>query len=188
MIVAYVWFTIKTSNWRIGIRREMNASDTDANSKAIDSLLNFETVKYFGNETMESARFDESMARYEAAATKNLDIARLAQSRPIGHSRYWYGGLHDPVGTGGHGRNADHRRIRADQRPPYAAFHPFEFHRIFCIGKIRQGLADIEAMFFAAQCSCRDPGQAWSKAAQGRRRTDHLQQCQIFTTTRIVQS
>jgi ABC-type multidrug transport system fused ATPase/permease subunit len=47
MIVAYVWFTIKASNWRIAIRREMNDSDTDANSKAIDSLLNFETVKYF---------------------------------------------------------------------------------------------------------------------------------------------
>lgn len=70
MIVAYVWYTIKASNWRIGIRREMNASDTDANSKAIDSLLNFETVKYFGNERMEAARFDASMATYERAATR----------------------------------------------------------------------------------------------------------------------
>ena len=70
MIVAYVWFTIKASNWRISIRREMNDSDTDANSKAIDSLLNFETVKYFGNERMESERFDVSMAKYEKAATK----------------------------------------------------------------------------------------------------------------------
>ncbi|WP_281393106.1 ABCB family ABC transporter ATP-binding protein/permease [Roseibium litorale] len=70
MIVAYVWYTIKASNWRIAIRREMNDSDTDANSKAIDSLLNFETVKYFGNEKMEAARFDVSMARYEKAATK----------------------------------------------------------------------------------------------------------------------
>ncbi|EFO29581.1 iron-sulfur clusters transporter Atm1 [Roseibium sp. TrichSKD4] len=70
MIVAYVWFTIKASNWRIAIRREMNQSDTDANSRAIDSLLNFETVKYFGNEDMEARRFDVSMARYEKAATK----------------------------------------------------------------------------------------------------------------------
>ncbi|WP_417684143.1 ABCB family ABC transporter ATP-binding protein/permease [Roseibium sp.] len=70
MIVAYVWFTIKASNWRIAIRREMNDSDTDANSKAIDSLLNFETVKYFGNENMEAERFDVSMAKYEKAATR----------------------------------------------------------------------------------------------------------------------
>ncbi len=67
---AYSWFTIKASDWRIQIRRDMNRSDTDANSKAIDSLLNYETVKYFGNEKMESDRFDESMAGYEKAATK----------------------------------------------------------------------------------------------------------------------
>lgn len=67
---TYTWFTIKASDWRINIRREMNDSDTDANTKAIDSLLNFETVKYFGNETMEAKRFDASMARYEDAATK----------------------------------------------------------------------------------------------------------------------
>ncbi|MDF1600478.1 ABC transporter ATP-binding protein/permease [Mesorhizobium sp. YIM 152430] len=66
----YTWFTVKASDWRIQIRREMNDSDTDANTKAIDSLLNFETVKYFGNEKMEAGRFDKSMARYEDAATK----------------------------------------------------------------------------------------------------------------------
>ncbi|MCK8781658.1 ABC transporter ATP-binding protein/permease [Rhizobium sp. NTR19] len=65
----YIWFTIKASDWRISIRRSMNDSDTDANTKAIDSLLNFETVKYFGNEEMEAKRFDASMARYEKAAT-----------------------------------------------------------------------------------------------------------------------
>lgn len=67
---AYIWFTIKASDWRINIRRAMNDSDTDANTKAIDSLLNFETVKYFGNEEMEAKRFDGSMARYEKAATE----------------------------------------------------------------------------------------------------------------------
>jgi len=66
----YVWFTVKASDWRIGIRRDMNDSDTDANTKAIDSLLNFETVKYFNNERMEAERFDRSMARYEIAATR----------------------------------------------------------------------------------------------------------------------
>lgn len=67
---AYIWFTVKASDWRISIRRSMNASDTDANTKAIDSLLNFETVKYFGNEKMEAERFDASMARYEKSATQ----------------------------------------------------------------------------------------------------------------------
>jgi ATP-binding cassette, subfamily B, heavy metal transporter len=66
----YTWYTVKASDWRIGIRKEMNASDTDANTKSIDALLNYETVKYFSNERMEAARFDKSMARYESAATK----------------------------------------------------------------------------------------------------------------------
>ncbi len=65
----YIWFTVRASDWRIAIRRSMNDSDTDANTKAIDSLLNFETVKYFGNEDMEAKRFDASMERYEKAAT-----------------------------------------------------------------------------------------------------------------------
>lgn len=66
----YTWFTIKASNWRISIRRQMNESDTEANTRAIDSLLNYETVKYFGNEELEAKRFDSSMAGYEKAAIK----------------------------------------------------------------------------------------------------------------------
>ena len=69
-IWLYLWFTIKASNWRISIRRDMNESDTDANSKAIDSLLNFETVKYFANERMEVERFDRSMEKYERSAIR----------------------------------------------------------------------------------------------------------------------
>ena len=70
MVWGYVWFSVRASDWRITIRRDMNDNDTDANSKAVDSLLNFETVKYFGNEEMEARRFDASMARYEKAATR----------------------------------------------------------------------------------------------------------------------
>lgn len=66
----YLWFTVKASDWRISIRRDMNTSDTEANTKAIDSLLNYETVKYFGNEEMEARRFDDAMARYEISATR----------------------------------------------------------------------------------------------------------------------
>lgn len=69
-IWLYVWFTIKASNWRISIRRDMNASDTDANSKTVDSLLNYETVKYFANEGLEAARFDSAMAGYERSAIR----------------------------------------------------------------------------------------------------------------------
>jgi ABC-type transport system involved in Fe-S cluster assembly fused permease/ATPase subunit len=69
-IVAYMWFTFSASERRIAIRREMNESDTEANTKAIDSLLNYETVKYFGNEDAEARRYDASMARYEKAAVK----------------------------------------------------------------------------------------------------------------------
>ena len=66
----YVWFTFWASEQRIAIRRDMNESDTEAHSKAVDSLLNYETVKYFGNEDMEARRFDASMARYEKAAVR----------------------------------------------------------------------------------------------------------------------
>ncbi|HEV7293059.1 MAG TPA: ABC transporter ATP-binding protein/permease [Devosia sp.] len=70
MIWGYLYFTIKASNWRITIRRDMNESDTDANGKAIDSLLNYETVKYFANERMEAQRYDASMAGYERSAIR----------------------------------------------------------------------------------------------------------------------
>jgi ATP-binding cassette subfamily B protein len=69
-IGVYVWFSVRYSDMRISIRRRMNESDTDASTKAVDSLLNFETVKYFGNEKMEASRYDAAMARYEKAATE----------------------------------------------------------------------------------------------------------------------
>ncbi|WP_439110338.1 ABCB family ABC transporter ATP-binding protein/permease [Lentibacter sp.] len=69
-IVLYVWFTFTVTEWRVKLRREMNDRDTDANQKAIDSLLNFETVKYFGAERREAMRYDEAMEGYESAAIK----------------------------------------------------------------------------------------------------------------------
>lgn len=70
MVAAYLAFTWKATQWRIEIRRRMNNSDTDANTKAVDSLLNFETVKYFGAERREAERYDSSMAKYETASTQ----------------------------------------------------------------------------------------------------------------------
>ena len=69
-VVAYIWFTYWATERRIGIRKIMNEADNDAGTKAIDSLLNFETVKYFGNEKHEADRYDTAMGRYEGAAVK----------------------------------------------------------------------------------------------------------------------
>ena len=82
-IGLYIWFTFAVTEWRVRIRREMNDQDTDANQKAIDSLLNFETVKYFGAEALEASRYDSAMARYERAAVKtsySLGFLNFGQS------------------------------------------------------------------------------------------------------------
>lgn len=71
MVIAYVWFTFAITRWRIRFRREMNQSDTEANTKAVDSLLNYETVKYFNNEAHETRRFDRSMERYANASIQS---------------------------------------------------------------------------------------------------------------------
>jgi ATP-binding cassette subfamily B protein len=67
-VAVYMSYTYRATEWRIGIRRKMNDSDTDANIKAIDSLLNYETVKYFSAEEREAGRYDRAMARYEDAS------------------------------------------------------------------------------------------------------------------------
>ncbi|TCT05411.1 ATP-binding cassette subfamily B protein [Tepidamorphus gemmatus] len=84
MIAAYLAFTVWASNRRIAIRRVMNDSDNDASFKAVDSLLNYETVKYFGNERMEAERYDRSMARYEAAAIRTwTSLAMLNMGQAV---------------------------------------------------------------------------------------------------------
>jgi len=77
-IAIYVWFTFTVTEWRVKIRKEMNDQDTDANQKAIDSLLNFETVKYFGAEKWEADRYNGAMHNYMLAAIKtNYSLAFL---------------------------------------------------------------------------------------------------------------
>ncbi|MCF8486354.1 MAG: ABC transporter ATP-binding protein/permease [Rhodobacteraceae bacterium] len=83
VISIYVAFTFRVTEWRVQVRREMNAQDTDANQKAIDSLLNFETVKYFNAETLEANRYDNAMRKYETAAVKtglSLSFLNVGQS------------------------------------------------------------------------------------------------------------
>ena len=82
-VVAYVWFTAVVTEWRVKIRKEMNDQDNDANQKAIDSLLNFETVKYFGAEAREAGRYDSAMEGYETAALKtsySLGVINIGQA------------------------------------------------------------------------------------------------------------
>jgi len=82
-IAGYVIFTFKITEWRIEIRKQMNDADNDASTKAIDSLLNFETVKYFGNEEHEARRFDRALESYEGAAVRSrssLSVLNTGQS------------------------------------------------------------------------------------------------------------
>ncbi|MDZ4095246.1 MAG: ABC transporter ATP-binding protein/permease [Paracoccaceae bacterium] len=82
-ITLYVTYTFKITEWRVKIRRQMNDQDTDANQKAIDSLLNFETVKYFGAEKREAARYDVAMAAYEGLAVRtgqSLSVLNFGQA------------------------------------------------------------------------------------------------------------
>jgi ATP-binding cassette, subfamily B, heavy metal transporter len=86
-LVAYIGFTVKVTEWRTHYRRTMNELDSRANSRAIDSLLNYETVKYFGNEEWETKRYDENLHRYRAAAIKSqhsLSALNFGQQAIIG--------------------------------------------------------------------------------------------------------
>jgi ABC-type transport system involved in Fe-S cluster assembly fused permease/ATPase subunit len=86
-IIAYIWFTYWATERRIGIRKAMNEADNDAGTKAIDSLLNFETVKYFGNEKHEADRYDGAMAKYENAAIKTwVSLAGLNAGQAVIYS------------------------------------------------------------------------------------------------------
>ncbi|HTT97223.1 MAG TPA: ABC transporter ATP-binding protein/permease [Rhizomicrobium sp.] len=83
MVVAYIWFTFAITRWRIQFRRDMNQSDQDANTKAVDSLLNYETVKYFNNEKHETRRFDKSMEKYSRASIQaqiSLSVLNTGQA------------------------------------------------------------------------------------------------------------
>ncbi len=145
-VAFYIWFTFAATEWRITIRREMNDSDNEANSKAIDSLLNFETVKYFGNEEMEARRFDVSMARYEKAAIRtyySLGILNSGQAIifTIGMTLCMVLAARGVVD--GHHTVGDFVMINALLIQLYM---PLNFMG-FAYREIRQGLVDLETMF-----------------------------------------
>src|SRR3954447_24450281 len=85
-VAFYIGFTVLVTEWRMDIRRRANELDSKANTRAIDSLLNYETVKYFGNEEFEARRYDENLRKYETAAVKNeasLGLLNIGQSLVI---------------------------------------------------------------------------------------------------------
>ena len=142
----YTWFTVRASDWRIVIRRQMNDSDTDANTKAIDSLLNYETVKYFNNEDMEASRFDRSMARYEEAATRtwtSLGWLNFGQGVILGIGMAAAMGMSAWEVTQGTQTLGDFVFINAML---IQLSIPLNFIG-FIYREIRQGLTDIEQMF-----------------------------------------
>src|SRR5437763_15939973 len=83
VVTVYIAFTVTVTEWRMAIRRQANELDSRANTRAVDSLLNYETVKYFGNEEYEARRYDENLRKYETAAVKNeasLGVLNIGQS------------------------------------------------------------------------------------------------------------
>ncbi len=145
-VAAYLTYTTIATNWRIGIRRSMNESDTDANTKAIDSLLNFETVKYFGAEEREAARYDKAMARYERTSVRTyVSLAVLNAGQALIFALGLIAVLEMSVAEirGGHKTVGDFVLINLMMLQLY---QPLNFMGMV-YRDIKQAIVDIEAMF-----------------------------------------
>jgi ATP-binding cassette, subfamily B, heavy metal transporter len=146
MTGLYAWFTFWASERRVSIRREMNESDTDANSKAIDSLLNYETVKYFGNEKWETDRFDQSIRRHEKAMSRVYSSLALLN---IGQALIYSGGLTACMLLAARGVSNGYYTIGdfvMVNAMLIQLFMPLNFLGMI-YRELRQGIVDIEAMF-----------------------------------------
>ncbi len=145
-VSVYISFTLLFTEWRLKYRRAMNKSDSEANTKAIDSLLNFETVKYFGNEKHEAQRYDQSMQRYEHAAVKSLTTLSLLN---VGQGVIIAAGLTILLVLSGF-RVADGSmsigQFAAVNLYMMQLFQPLNFLG-FVYREIRQSLVDMENMF-----------------------------------------
>ncbi len=145
-VVGYIGFTGIVTEWRIKYRRQMNETDQEANTRAIDSLINYETVKYFGNEDHEARRFDQALARYEQAAVQSktsLSMLNVGQAFIIGI------GLTAVMLMAGQGV-VDGRMTVGDfvlaNTYLIQLFVPLNFLG-FVYSQIKQSLIDMEAMF-----------------------------------------
>ena len=150
MVAIYLSFTFAASERRMIIRREMNESDTDANTKAIDSLLNYETVKYFGNEELEARRFDTSMARYERAAIRTYQSLAVLNS---GQSLIFTAGMTACMILAARGVIAGSHTIGEFvmiNALMIQLYMPLNFMGMV-YREIKQGLVDLETMFALLQ-------------------------------------
>ncbi len=146
IIAGYILFSVTLSEWRIKFVRRMNDADTDANAKAIDSLLNYETVKYFGNEAHEARRFDVGRRRYETAAIRS---SRTLSVLNIGQGAIISGGLVTVMIMAGYGV-MDHTMTLGD----FVAVNAFLLQLYmplnmlgFAYREIRNSLVNMENMF-----------------------------------------
>ncbi len=142
----YITFTFIFTNWRVRFRRAMNDTDTDAQTKAVDSLLNFETVKYFGNEAHEAARFDAARARYERAAVKSqvtLNMLNLGQALIIAIG---LGVVMLMAAQGVQDRSMTVGQFVLVNTYLMQLYQPLNFLG-FVYREIKQGLVDMEQMF-----------------------------------------
>jgi ATP-binding cassette subfamily B protein len=173
---CYIAFTLLFTEWRLRIRRQMNATDEDANTKAVDSLLNFETVKYFGNEAHEARRYDASYRRYEAAYVRSevsLNGLNFGQQAIIAC------GLMAVMLMAAF-RVADGRMTVGDfvlvNTYMLQVFQPLNFLG-FAYREIKQGLVDMEAMFrlLRVEQEVRDkPGAPALRVTEGEVRFDDV--------------
>ncbi len=145
-VVVYVGYTMAVTEWRLKFRREMNEQDSRANTKAIDSLLNFETVKYFGNEEHEARRYDVALAGYERASVKSHTSLALLN---VGQATIISAGLTAVMVMTGYGIIAGTMTLGAFVMANtylMQLYQPLNFFG-FVYREIKQALIDIEKMF-----------------------------------------
>jgi len=146
IVLSYIAFTVLTTEWRLRFRRDMNKKDTEANARAIDSLLNYETVKYFGAEDMETSRYDTAMAGYQKAAI--LSRTSLATVN-IGQSFLMNLGLVLVILLAARGVLADDMTIGDITTVTLVLMQLYRPLNIlgFAYREIKQALTDMEKMF-----------------------------------------
>ena len=177
-LAGYFLYTTLATNWRIAIRRRMNDSDTDANQKAIDSLLNYETVKYFGAERREAERYDKSMIRYEQASTQSyVSLAVLNAGQTV----IFIIGLTTMMVMCVYGieagRNTVGDFVLINLMMGQLA-QPLNFMGTF-YREVRQAIIDIETMFSILAQSPEILDKPGALSARRARRADRFRQCRV---------
>ncbi|MBS0562100.1 MAG: ABC transporter ATP-binding protein/permease [Proteobacteria bacterium] len=143
---AYIGFTLLFTNWRVRFRRTMNEMDSEAQAKAIDSLLNFETVKYFGNEAHEAGRFDAALARYERAAVKSQVTLNMLNLGQVTITALGMGGIMLMAALGVRNGELSIGKFVLVNTYLMQLFQPLNFLG-FVYREVKQGLVDMEQMF-----------------------------------------